>query len=122
MPRRPAFDAKTLERLARVEEVDIETKGGRLTTIWVILVGTEVYVRSVRGERGRWYQRLKRNPLGALRVGRSRIAVRATLADDAETVLAVSFALQQKYRDSASLQSMLRPQTLRTTLRLEPAK
>ncbi len=116
------FDLKTLERLAATEEVDIETKGGRRTTIWVVLVGTAVYVRSVRGERGAWYRRLRSHALGAVLVGRTRIPVRAAPADDDETVLAVSFALRQKYRDSASLQSMLRPQTLRTTLRLEPAK
>lgn len=115
------FDPKALERLATTEEVEIETKGARPVVIWVVLVGTDVYVRSVKGATGKWYRRLVRDKRGTLRVGRLRLPVHATVKRDARTVSAVSLALRQKYRESGSLPLMLRPHTLRTTVRLDPA-
>lgn len=115
------FDPKILRRLATVDEVAIEATGARPVVIWVVLVGTDVYVRSVRGEKGKWYRRLARERHGTLRLGRSRIPVRATVKKNARTVLAVSLAFEQKYRGSGSLPLMLRPFTLRTTVRLDPA-
>ncbi len=114
------FDPKLLERLATAEEVEIVAGNARPVVIWVVLVSTDVYVRSVRGPAGGWYRRLGRDKEGALRVGRSTVPVRATLAKDARTVLAVSLAFRQKYRGSRSLPLMLRANTLPTTLRLDP--
>jgi hypothetical protein len=53
-----AFDKDTIQSLARIDEVDIETRAGvdapaHRVTIWVMLDGDAVYVRSVRGARGR---------------------------------------------------------------------
>ncbi len=115
------FDPKILSRVAGTEEVEIAAAGARPVVIWAVVVGTDVYVRSVRGERGGWYRRLVREGRGMLRVGRLRIPVRAMAKRDARTVLAVSLALEQKYRGSGSLRLMLRPFTLPTTLRLDPA-
>ena len=116
-----AFDPRTLDRIATAEEVVIETPGSRRVVIWVVLVGTDVYVRSVRGAEGRWYRQLVRNKSGTLRIGRLGLPVRALVKKDAGTVRAVSLAFRQKYRGSGSLPLMLRPSTLPTTLRLEPA-
>ncbi len=80
-------------------------------------------MRSVRGEKGRWYREVSANPSAALHVGDRRIPVRAVPVTDEPTVGAVSDAYRSKYgrRAPGSTQAMLRPETLPTTLRLEPA-
>ena len=64
-----AFDAGLLRRLETIEEVEVETRRASgtspRTTIWIVVDGGQVYVRSVRGPGGRWYQRLRRDPAGA---------------------------------------------------------
>ncbi len=123
-----SFDAETLSLLDETEEVKIETRRDgdspeHRTIIWVVVTGGEVYVRSVRGPRGRWYREISSNPEGALHVDDERIPVRAAPADDGPTVEAVSDALRSKYEQSspASTAAMLRPDTLPTTLKLSPA-
>ncbi|HKG56810.1 MAG TPA: DUF2255 family protein, partial [Candidatus Limnocylindrales bacterium] len=57
-----SFSREDLSLLAQAEEVDIETgpPAGprRRTTIWIVVDGSEVFVRSVRGSSGRWYREL----------------------------------------------------------------
>src|SRR5207249_11611429 len=108
------------------EEVEIETSRetgtSRRTIIWIVVDDGRVYVRSVRGPGGKWYQRLRRDPAGALHVAGTRTPVRAVPVGDAAEIERVSAALRRKYaRQRSSLASMLRPETLPTTLRLEPA-
>lgn len=92
------------------------------TRIWVVVADDHVYVRSVRGDRGYWYQSaLERPDEVALRAGDRDIPVRAVSAADADSVAKVSAALEAKYgRSRGSFQSMIRPHTLETTIRLEP--
>ena len=120
-----SFDAETFSLLAASEEVEIVTAwpDGRLmrTIIWVVVEGDEVFVRSVRGDRGRWYQAALDRPTDVeLRVDGRRIAVRADLAADEASVARCSRGLETKYRRDPSLPSMLRPNALATTLRLQP--
>ena len=70
-----SFDPETLSLLDETEEVYIETRRDadspeHRTIIWVVVVGGEVFVRSVRGPKGRWYQRDLRQP--RRRVARGR--------------------------------------------------
>lgn len=113
------FDSALLERLATVEEVEIGMQRPRVV-IWIVVVGERVYVRSVRGERGRWYRALRARREGVLRVGRARLPVRAVPVRAPSTIAAVSLAFLQKYRESPYARSMVAPATLGTTLRLEP--
>jgi hypothetical protein len=119
------FDGKTLDDLRERDEVRVETSRGdavHRTIIWVVVDGDDVFIRSVRGPRGRWYRELKDSGDGVLIVGRTRIPIRALPADDDESIERASRALREKYRGAGgSLRSMLRPETLPTTLRLEPA-
>ena len=122
------FDAETLRLLDETKEVRIETRRDgdspeHRTIIWVVVVEGEVFVRSVRGSRGRWYREISSNPEGALHVADDRIPVRATPATDDTTVDAVSAAFRSKYQKSspASTEAMVRPETLATTLKLSPA-
>ena len=122
------FDAETLRLLDETREVRIETRRDsdspeHRTIIWVVVVEEEVFVRSVRGSRGRWYREISSNPEGALHVADDPIPVQATPATEGATVDAVSAAFRSKYQKSspASTEAMVRPETLATTLKLSPA-
>ena len=121
------FPPDLLERLDEVREVEVETRSasGELhrTIIWVVVVGGEPYVRSVRGVAGIWYRELLADPAAAgLVVDGTRHAVRFEPAADEVSVEAVSAALRAKYgrRARASTAAMLVPRTLRTTMRIVP--
>jgi hypothetical protein len=123
-----SFDAETLRLLDETGEVRIETRRDEnapehRTIIWVVTFGGDVFVRSVRGPQGRWYREVSANPAAALHVGNHRIPVRAVSEDDEATIERVSEAYRSKYEESAPgpTRAMVRPETLPTTLRLEPA-
>lgn len=121
------FSPDLLARLDEVEEVEIETGSfaGEVhrTIIWIVVVGGEPYVRSVRGVAGRWFKEILAEPLAGLIVDGTRHPVRAEAAANPESIEAVSAALRAKYgkRARQSTQSMLVPRTLQTTMRLVPA-
>lgn len=119
------FDRQTLDLLDRAMEVDVETMRPdgmpRRTTIWLVVDRDEVFVRSVRGERGYWYQAARESPEQvSLHVGGRTIPVRVVSATDEDTVDRCSRALQQKYSADPATRTMVRPNVLGTTLRIEP--
>lgn len=119
------FDADVLEVLDREREVEVETTGpdGRpeRTVIWVVVEGDDVFVRSWRGERGRWYRSALERPAEvALVASGTRLAVGAVPAHDAQSIVRCSAALGRKYATDPSTPDMLRQEVLATTLRLEP--
>jgi hypothetical protein len=127
-----AFPPDLLAALAEREEVEIETaapsRGAdatRRTIVWIVVDGSDVYVRSVRGNQGRWYQELLADPKAVLHFrGKPKlapVAVRGVHARDADSVARCSRALEAKYARDPALKPMLRPDTLATTFRLEPA-
>ena len=123
-----SFDAETLRLLDETKEVRIETRRDgdspeHRTIIWVVVVEGEVFVRSVRGSKGRWYREISSNPEGALHVEDTRIPVRAAPANEESTVVAVSDAIRSKYEETSPEPTrwMLRPEVLPTTLKLSPA-
>ncbi|HLA16081.1 MAG TPA: DUF2255 family protein [Candidatus Limnocylindrales bacterium] len=119
------FSRDDLDLLERIEEVRIETSrpDGRRprTIIWVMTDGDDVFVRSVRGERGRWYRAALVDPQVTIHADDRSIAARAIPATDGDSIARCSAALERKYAADSSLASMLEPKTLGTTLRLEPA-
>lgn len=120
------FDELTLGRFRDVEEVEIETVRAdgtpRRTVIWIVADDQDAYVRSVRGDRGRWYRDIVARPAATLLPDGDPIEVEAHAAVDEATIELVSRLLREKYgrASRASTESMLVPKTLRTTLRLEP--
>ena len=123
-----SFDDETLGLLDETAEVRIETRRDpdspeHRTIVWVVVIGGEVFVRSVRGQKGRWYREISSHPEGALHVEDDRIPVHATSATDEATVDAVSAAIRSKYEESwpGPTAAMLRPEVLPTTLKLSPA-
>ncbi|MGD2060470.1 MAG: DUF2255 family protein [Acidimicrobiia bacterium] len=118
-----ALSPDQLAAIDRTNEVLIETfsdRGPTKTIIWIVEIDGDVYVRSVRGEDGAWYQRVLANPLAAIHVNGERIEFRASHVDDAGTIETVDEALRAKYPAGGSLDRMTRDEVLGTTLRLDP--
>lgn len=119
------FDQETRELLARTKEVWIETSrpGGAVhsTIIWIVVDGSDVFIRSFRGERGRWYRETLANPQVTIVAGDRRVPAMAVGATDAESVRRCSEGFQAKYPTSKSTPLMLADDVLGTTLRLNSA-
>jgi hypothetical protein len=120
-----SFKGDELALLEGIEEVDIETQrpAGPVhrATIWIVVDGDSAYVRSVNGPTGRWYRELQANPAGALHVDGRRMPITAVPATDPDSVERFNAALRRKYTGVTGFDAMLLPETLDTTLRLEPA-
>ena len=99
-----------------------ENVGPRRTTIWLVVVDDLPYVRSIFGDRGRWFADLRLEPHGAVHVGAQRIPIRAELVDPAESAVldAVSAEFSRKYESDPDLAGVLTPVAIDATLRLLP--
>lgn len=119
------FEPELVRRLREAEEIRIET--GRsagspvnTVTIWVVTIGRDVYIRSVRGLRGRWYREAVGSRRAVVHLGRRRIPVKVIRVTDPTLIDRVSAAYRRKYGRNPETDSMVRQGVLRTTLRLMP--
>jgi hypothetical protein len=124
----PRFSTEVVDRLCDVREIEVETTRAsgekRRTIIWVVVDGSDVFVRSEYGARGWWYRDICARPEAVIqpRTGdRTPLAVRAVRADDPESIERVSAAIRTKYRPSSAIRIMTSGDALPATLRLEPA-
>ncbi|GHO42186.1 DUF2255 family protein [Ktedonospora formicarum] len=122
------FTEDQLQHLSHMKTVVIETRlsshaRSHSTPIWVVVEDGDVYIRSYRGQAGRWYQEITAFPSAVLHLNREQLAIRAIRVTDEATITRVSQALLQKYPTSSSsyAESMVRDEVVGTTLRLEPA-
>lgn len=113
--------------LRDVHEVCVETRSApdvppHRTTIWVVVDDQDrAFIRTAYGPGSRWY----REALSAVTIGilvdSQRIQVSVEHVGDDERIEACSEAYRRKYASSwASLQTMLQPDVLPTTLELHP--
>lgn len=116
-----------LWKIAESDEVEIETRRDAKSpmhrvTIWIVPTEYGVYVRSVNGKRGRWYQEALANPMLTVRLGRRKAMTRAELEKNPLVIRAVNAAYRKKYgeRWPDDTTAMLRRSRLPTTLRLTP--
>jgi hypothetical protein len=120
-----SFSGQDLAALTAAEEVRIETQAPdgpvHRTIIWIAVEGDEVYIRSVRGPRGRWFREAQANPAIAIHVNGRRLPATAIPATDPASIERASNALARKYALDPAIRTMLTPETLDTTLRVEPA-
>jgi hypothetical protein len=119
------FDGQVLDLLARQLEVEIETVRldgrRRRTIIWVMVDDGDVFVRSVRGDRGYWYQAVLDRPHEVTLIAAGqRIPVSVEAAADDDSIARCDAALRRKYTGHGGFSSMFRPNVLHTTLRVEP--
>jgi hypothetical protein len=116
------FDVDTLRQLRNVREVAIRTEKhpDDAVVIWVVVADDEVFVRSVRGSKGRWYRDLATGGSAILEFAGRRLAVQALPANDADSIARGSREYLRKYQPNPYAQSIVRAEALPTTLRLEP--
>jgi hypothetical protein len=117
-----SFDAETLAALHNAKEVRIRTSRhkNRGVVIWIVVADGASFVRSVQGPAGKWYTTAAADGQATLEVGDQRVPVHAARVEDPATIEAVSRAFLSKYATSPYAPSIVRPDTLPTTLRLDP--
>jgi hypothetical protein len=120
-----SFATDDLERLAAIEEVEIETQAPdgpvHRTIIWVMVDGDDTFVRSYRGHPARWFREASANPAVAIHFDGRRLSATAVPATDPDSIERISAALKAKYaHDPVSLATMLEPDMLDANFRLEP--
>lgn len=119
------FTKDALDRIDGAKTIRIETSkpGGPVhsTIIWAVVDGPDVFVRSWRGPGARWYREARANPEVAVKIGSERLPARAIAATDPDSVARASAALLRKYGGDPAAGSMVRDETLDTTLRIEGA-
>ena len=118
----PKFDPATLRELRDVREVAIRTERhpGTAVVIWVVVADDDVFVRSVRGGKGRWYRDLAAGGSAKLEFAGRRLEIQAIPATDAASISRASREFLSKYQPSPYAQSIVRDEVLPTTSRLEP--
>ena len=91
------------------------------TTIWVVRVGDDLYVRSWRGRDGAWFRAALRRPEGCIRAAGIERDVTFAEADHADQD-AIDRAYRGKYARYAStyVDPMISPGARAATLRLTP--
>src|SRR5918992_3167075 len=99
------LDREVLDALDGTDEVHVETSRDASspkheTVVWAVVVDGDVFVRSVRGEKGRWYREASANPEAAIRVDERRVPVRAVHETDDAVIGKVSVAYREKYEAS----------------------
>ena len=116
------FDADTLRELRDFREVAIRTEKHpkSAVVIWVVVADGEVFVRSVRGDKGRWYRDLSAGGPASLEFAGRRLEIQVLRASDAASIARASGEFLRKYQTSPYVQSIVRDEVLPTTLRLEP--
>ncbi len=116
------FDAEIMRELRDCREVAIRTEkhAENAVVIWVVVADDEVFVRSVRGNKGRWYRDLATGGSATLEFAGRRLPVQALPAADTDAITRASRDYLRKYQPSPYAQSMVRAEVLPTTLRPEP--
>jgi hypothetical protein len=121
-----AWTGEDLARIGEAEEVQVASlrRDGtqrKPVTVWIVRHGDDLYVRSVKGRRGHWFQGTQETHEGRLRGGGAQQDV--TFVDAGHAIDdEVDAAYRAKYRRYAGsiLNSVLTPAARSTTIRLVP--
>jgi hypothetical protein len=119
------WTADELDRIGEADELHIAPRGKdaalrRAVPIWAVRVGDELYVRSWRGNGGRWYRAARVS--GEVQITAGGVSQDVALRDADDGVNdAVDAAFREKYgRYTGYVEPMVAPQARATTLRLVP--
>ena len=122
---RTQWSNEQLDALGRAGEIDVtprrEDGSPRTsTTIWLVRVGDELFVRSYRGPEGGWYSAASRTGRGRVNLDANGYDVVFEPAPDVDQA-AVDAAYRAKYGRSSYVDAMVTNYAAATTLRLAPA-
>jgi hypothetical protein len=121
------WTAEELDKIGAGDELEIAAlrPDGSLrpyTTIWVVRVGDDLYVRSYRGRDGAWFRAVLRRPEGRIRAGTvERDVTFKELGAEGRDV--IDNAYRDKYASrfaSTYVDPMLTPDAAAATLQLIP--
>ena len=117
------WTAEELAALDSVHEIRVAGRRGdgslrKLVTIWNVVVDGAVYVRSVRGSNGRWYQAVLRHSDGVINWDGNTRDV--TYTSDSLHDTEIDAAYFAKYGNGASTRSIVNVTAKQTTLRVDP--
>jgi len=117
-----------LNKIGAAEELQIAGRRPdgtlrNLTTIWVVRVGDDLYVRSVYGRASAWFRGVLVRHEGHIRAGRVEKDVAFIEETDPAINAQIDAAYRAKYRRYAAsiVDSTLTPQARAATVRLTPA-
>jgi hypothetical protein len=114
-----------LNALGRAGEIDLMPlreggSTGRSTTIWIVRVGDDLFIRSYRGREGGWYRAATHTGRGRVSIGATGYDVVFEPAPDVDQA-EVDAAYRAKYGRSSYVDAMVTAVAAATTLRLAPA-
>ena len=116
-----------LDRIGAADELEIAgmRRDGSLrkpVTIWVVRVGDDLYVRSVRGDEGGWYRGTQVRHEGRVWAGGIEKEVTFVDVTDPDTIAQIDDAYRTKYRryDARYVDPMVVPKSRAATLQLVP--
>jgi hypothetical protein len=118
------WSTQDLDTIGNIDEIQLSTQrqDGSLRAsvpVWIVRLGSALYVRSYRGQAGNWYRHAQRHPIGHIRaVGVDRdIEFHEPGGSDPK---AIDDAYRTKYGRSSYTDTMVREDVAATTLRLLP--
>jgi hypothetical protein len=121
-----AWTGEELDQINGADELEVSSERsdgtlGSRRTIWVVRVGDDLYVRSVRGRTSDWFRGTQRSREGRIRAGGVEKAV-GFVDPDPEIAERIDDAYREKYRRYASgiVGSTLTPEARSATLKLVP--
>ena len=117
-----ASDLESLDRTGEIRVAGRRDDGSlrKPVIVWHVVVDGAVYVRSVRGDEGKWYQGVSERMEGAISWGGQTRDVR--YIRDADHDAAIDDAYFAKYGRGSSSQAITSAVAASTTLRVEPAE
>jgi hypothetical protein len=120
------WTAEELDTIGAADELEIAALAPDgtprpATTIWVVRVGDDLYVRSFRGRGGGWFRSVLRRPQGRIRAGGLTRDVAFQEPEDADNA-AIDRAYRTKYAryGGAYVDPMVSRDATAATLRLTP--
>ena len=120
-----SWDASTFRELAGAWEIRVVMPAPDRppvgAPIWIVAVDGRLYVRSWKGDAGRWYRRARRYGEGSIVCGGREHPVRFVPDGGPSLDAEIDQQFLTKYRSSPYAQAMVDPPAAGTTLRVEPA-
>jgi hypothetical protein len=117
-----ASELASLDRTGEIRVAGRRDDGSlrKLVIVWHVVVDGDLFVRSVRGDEGKWYQGVKERMEGAISWGGQTRDVRYIRDSDHDA--AIDEAYFAKYGKGSSSQAITNAVATATTLRVEPVE